>query len=54
MRSCLRRPVGRVADYVFFKATTAMTFEFDTDAAGNVTGLTLVQSGARRRAAKTK
>jgi hypothetical protein len=31
-----------------------MTFEFETDAAGNVTALTLVQGGARQRAAKMK
>jgi uncharacterized protein DUF3471 len=38
----------------FLEATLGLTFEFDADAAGNVTALTLVQGGARQRAAKTK
>jgi hypothetical protein len=38
----------------FLESTTAATFEFDTDAAGNVTALTLVQGSARQRAVKTK
>ncbi|HEX8941690.1 MAG TPA: DUF3471 domain-containing protein [Gemmatimonadaceae bacterium] len=38
----------------FLETTTAVTFEFETDAAGNVTAVTLVQGGVRQRAAKTK
>lgn len=38
----------------FLEATLGVTLEFETDAAGNVTALTLVQGGARQRAAKTK
>lgn len=37
----------------FIEATTALTFEFETDAAGNATALVLVQ-GVRQRAPKTK
>jgi len=37
----------------FLEATTALTFEFETDAAGNPTALVLVQ-GVRQRAPKTK
>jgi hypothetical protein len=36
------------------EAALGVTFEFETDATGNVTALTLVQSGVRQRAAKTK
>jgi hypothetical protein len=38
----------------FLEATTGLTFEFETNAAGTVTALTLVQGGARQRAAKMK
>lgn len=38
----------------FFLRAAPATVEFDTDAAGAVTGLTVVQGGARRRATKTK
>jgi hypothetical protein len=38
----------------FMEASTAVTFEFETDASGAVTGLALVQNGSRQRAAKTK
>jgi hypothetical protein len=38
----------------FVEAALGVTFEFETDATGNVTALTLVQSGVRQRAAKTK
>jgi hypothetical protein len=36
------------------ESTTAVTFEFDTDAAGNVVGLTLVQGDVRQRATRKK
>jgi hypothetical protein len=38
----------------FMEAALGVTVEFETDATGNVTALTLVQSGVRQRAAKTK
>lgn len=38
----------------YMESTTAVTFEFDTDAAGNVVGLTLVQGHVRQRATRKK
>jgi uncharacterized protein DUF3471 len=38
----------------FVDFTTAVTFEFETDSTGRVTALSLVQYGARQRAAKRK
>lgn len=38
----------------FLEAALGVTVEFETDATGNVTALTIVQSGARQRAAKAK
>ena len=38
----------------FTEAVAGLTFEFETDSAGNVTALTLVQGSARQRAVRTK
>ena len=38
----------------FLEAAVGLTFEFESDASGTVTALTLVQGGARQRAVKTK
>lgn len=38
----------------FVESTAALTFEFETDAAGNVTALTAVQGDRRQRAPKVK
>lgn len=38
----------------FIESTTAATFEFDTDGAGNVSGLSLIQGSSRQRAARKK
>jgi hypothetical protein len=38
----------------FLEATLGLTIEFESDAIGNVTALSLVQAGARQRAEKTK
>ena len=38
----------------FLESTAAVTFEFEVDATGTVTGLTLVQGSVRQRAAKIK
>ena len=38
----------------FVEATTQATFEFDTDAAGNVSGLSLIQGSSRQRAVRKR
>jgi hypothetical protein len=48
------RLLAASATTFFLEAAVGLTFEFESDAVGAVTALTLVQGGARQRAVKTK